>query len=454
MSERPLNLRRSVQIVRRHKKTFSTLVVVGLAAGAAYVMIMPPVLTSSALVVVPQPVASASGGSSGNTGNTGSGASSGDASGFIDTQVVVATSDTVLTAAQPHISPAVSFQTLQADARAKSVTNSIMSITASGKTRTSAESQANAVANSYVAYVTKPGNPGGHVHAQILETATAATGLSLAERLAIFVPAGGAAGVLIGFLISFVMSSNSRKLVERDSIANSIGVPVLASIPVAHPSNAESWVKLLGNYEPGVVHAWALKRVLRQLGLTDAGAARRAVPSSLSVLSFVSDRGALALGPQLAVFAASQGIPTALVIGAHQDTAAIAALRTACAAQASASTGTVPPLRLIVAEDGRPDQRINGFTVIVTVIDGQEPRVPGTIRADATVIGVSAGGATADQLARAATSAAEDGRDILGILVADPDPGDQSTGRIPRLGPPARRQLPTQVKDMPTEVSR
>ena len=57
--------------------------------------------------------------------------------------------------------------------------------------------------------------------------------------------------------------------------------------------------------------------------------------SSLAVLSLSSDRKALALGPQLAVFAASLGIPTALVVGPQQDTNVTATLRAACAAPAS-----------------------------------------------------------------------------------------------------------------------
>ena len=51
------------------------------------------------------------------------------------------------------------------------------------------------------------------------------------------------------------------------------------------------------------------------------------------------------------------------------------------------------------------------------------------------MLGVSAGGATAEELARVATAAAADDRDIYGILVANPDAGDQTTGRIPHLTP-------------------
>jgi len=85
------------------------------------------------------------------------------------------------------------------------------------------------------------------------------------------------------------------------------------------------------------VHAWGLTRMLHQLG---AAAPRAAAPRagdgaeageavSVTVLSLASDPGALALGPQLAAFAAAQGIPTVLVIGPQQDMNVTAALRTA-----------------------------------------------------------------------------------------------------------------------------
>ena len=70
------------------------------------------------------------------------------------------------------------------------------------------------------------------------------------------------------------------------------------------------------------------------------------------------------------------------------------------------------------------------------------------------VLGVSAGAATAEQLARAAVSAAADGRDIAGILVADPDPTDHTTGRLPQLAPPAHRKMPTRLNRFSTEIRR
>ena len=54
MSQQALDLRRSVQIVRRHKVLVGIVVVLGLLAGGAYAALHPPMLTSTALVVLPQ----------------------------------------------------------------------------------------------------------------------------------------------------------------------------------------------------------------------------------------------------------------------------------------------------------------------------------------------------------------------------------------------------------------
>jgi hypothetical protein len=75
----------------------------------------------------------------------------------------------------------------------------------------------------------------------------------------------------------------------------------------------------------------------------------------------------------------------------------------------------------------------------------------GTMRTTATVIGVSAGAATAEQLARVAMSAANDGREIAGIFVADPEPTDATTGRIPKPPRPTHNKLPAQSNDAMTE---
>jgi hypothetical protein len=213
-------------------------------------------------------------------------------------------------------------------------------------------------------------------------------------------------------------------------------------------------VKLLEDYQPGAVDAWRLRKTLRYLELTDVDRAglRAGRGISLAMLSLSSDTKALALGPQLAVFAASVGIPTTLVIGPQQDVNATAMLRAACSAPLRPS-GRSGNLRVAVSDHLNADQLpSSGLAVVVGVVDGQTPQVADTMRATATALGVSSGAATAEQLARVTANAAADGREIAGVLVADPDPADHTTGRLPELARPAHRKAPSRNSSRYTET--
>jgi hypothetical protein len=102
--------------------------------------------------------------------------------------------------------------------------------------------------------------------------------------------------------------------------------------------------------------------------------------------------------------------------------------------------------QLRVAADDRDDlnQPDAALSIVVTVADGRAPLNATPARTRATVLGVSAGAATAEQLARVVAGEAANGRLIAGILVADPDPADPTTGRLPQLARPARR-MPTHL---------
>jgi uncharacterized protein involved in exopolysaccharide biosynthesis len=52
MSRQNLDLRTSIQIVRRQKKLFGGVVALGLLAGAVYAVLTPPAPASTALVVI------------------------------------------------------------------------------------------------------------------------------------------------------------------------------------------------------------------------------------------------------------------------------------------------------------------------------------------------------------------------------------------------------------------
>jgi len=431
-----------MRIVRRQKVLVGVLTFAGLLVAAAYTVVVPPVFTSQALIVanLPQSATEAPVTASGVTQ-------------AMETQVVIATSQPVLEAALPKIRSGISFTQLNNDVMATAITDSVLDVTAKAKSATQAESMANAVAASYVAYVGTTSSPVGYVKAQVFEPATQVTGRGLPVTLAFYGLLGLVGGAFIGCIAALVRGRSDRRLRRRDEIANSIGVPVIADIPVLHPSDPAGWVKLLNDYEPGPVQSWRLRKMIEQLGITDMAAGNgRGRGSSLTVLTLSTDSGALGLGPQIATFAAALGIPTMLVINAHGDPATTAQLRTAC--ESAMGTRMSKPLRVAVSRDGRfPDPRV-AFVVVVVVLDGKELKMPDTMVTSATLIGVSAGATTAEQLARVATSAATNGHDIAGILVADPDPEDQTTGRIPRLSRPvaAQNMYPNRLMGVMTET--
>jgi hypothetical protein len=405
MGNQRQDLRQSLRILRRHLAAVGIAAALGYIAGACFTAFgSPPMPTSTALVALPA-----------STSDT-------------PAQATTATSDPILASALPSVYPPISLAAMQSQVQAASLDPDLLAITARAETPAQAESMASAVATSYVAYVSSGQAPGGQVPALVLSYATAATVPQLRIDILVTAVLGAAVGALIGVAGVLAIGRSDGRLRKRDEIADAIGVPVLASVSVRHPTHAASWTALLKDYQPSVTDAWRLRTALSDLGLGTDG-------SSLTVLSLRSDRWALALGPQLAVFAASCGIPTTLVIGPRRGSRRAAGLR---AAAASSPWPRRPsPLRVALADDDL-DRQDAALTVVVAVVDDRTPRVAGLVRTGVTVLGVSAGAATAGQLARVAANHAAHGHFLAGILVADPDPADPTTGRLPQLARPTR----------------
>ena len=431
MSDQPLDLRRSMQVIRRRWSSVSLVALIGLGAGGAYTVWKPPLLSSNALVTVSTTTSAA-----------------------VATQVVIADSDSILTSALPHVSPpGMTLLKLRSLVKVSSLSQSIISITASGKTASDAEQTANAVTNSYVVY-TQANSKVEKVTASVLDRASAATGHSRTSVMILTAVLGALLGLIIGSIIALSFGRKDRRLRQRDEIADAIGVPVLASLPVIHASDAAHWIKLLDDYAPSVADAWRLRNALQYLGLFDTRypQARHHGGQSVTVVSLSTDKRALALGPQLAAFAASLGVSTVLSIARNEESSVTATLRVACTAQAPKRSGN---LRTIVADHEEPDWQSDArLTVVVAVVDARNPSVASSAPTSVTILGVTAGVATADQLARVAASAAAHGSSIDGILIADPDPTDPTTGRIPQLVRPARNVQPTRLSGISTETLR
>ena len=293
MSGQALDLRRSAQIVRRRKALVGVVTALGLVAGAIYTALTSATYLSSAFVSLSPSVSAAS-------------------------QTVVATGPPVLSLALPRMEQGMSLDTLRSRIRARRAAAGLMSVSAVGNTSAQAIETANVVARSYVAYVSSASNLNGPLPAQVLLPATTATGTALPRRL--FYAAGRASWpAYCRGHIALAIGRNGSRLRERDEIADSIGVPVLASVRGHRPTKAAGWTKLLGRYEPDAADAWRLRRVLRDWGTAGP---RRLDPRRrfLARGAFAGRRPQrFALGPQLAVFAASLGIPATLVVDSQQD---------------------------------------------------------------------------------------------------------------------------------------
>lgn len=139
MSEQPLDLRALARTIWRGRLTLGLLGVAGLAIGLSYAALAPPSPQAEALVILP-PGAMAS--------TSGSGA-------LDPTQVLIARSAPVLAAAGKAVSPPPSPAQLRGSLRVSALSAQVLQIEVSAPRAGEAAKLANAVANSYIAYVDK-----------------------------------------------------------------------------------------------------------------------------------------------------------------------------------------------------------------------------------------------------------------------------------------------------------
>jgi capsular polysaccharide biosynthesis protein len=145
----------------------------GLLAGIVFTLLSPAVFRSSTLVAL-RP----------STQDTAA-------------QVAIARSDAVLASALRSIKPAMSLPALRSGIEVKSLAPDIVSISALGDTAAQSKRTANAVTNSYVAYL-DAATSGGQAQARVLQQASGATEAPLPARLLVPGGLGGLYGALIG----------------------------------------------------------------------------------------------------------------------------------------------------------------------------------------------------------------------------------------------------------------
>jgi len=256
----------------------------------------------------------------------------------------------------------------------------------------------------------------------VVQQATPAEGSSIWLRLLVWAPAGALAADLLVISILLATSHRDTRLRFRDDIADAIGSPVLASIKSRPQGSVAGWSVLLKSYQVTPVESWALRQVLRGLVAKGQPRAGNRVdhPQSLTVISVSGDERGLAIGPQLAAFASSMGISTRLVPIVGHDRAP-----TLWACAAEQTTPVRPNLYFGNALDG---EQVD-MTVYVVVVERLLPYLGSTPASAATMLAVASGTATEQELARVAVAVDDTGRHIDGIVVADPDQTDRTSGR-------------------------
>jgi hypothetical protein len=95
----------------------------------------------------------------------------------------------------------------------------------------------------------------------------------------------------------------------------------------------------------------------------------------------------------------------------------------------NAMSRVTPLPDVLAAFAAAPKHPAPDLTVVLAVVDGKQPKLNAVAPTAATVLAVAPGVGTRDDLARLAVAVDDAGRRIDGIVVADPDPSDRTTGR-------------------------
>jgi capsular polysaccharide biosynthesis protein len=508
VSEQLTNLSSTTATLRRRSRILTAAAVVGLAAGVAYVFATPPPLTSTTLVLLPTP------------------ALAGSSSSEIDTQVRIATSASILTSAGQSVVPALPRRAVEKMVKVSAPTNQIVQIDATSTKGVEAETLSQAVADSYVGYVSNtarevsaavladlkvrrdalqkqitqlqdefsaaskrhraadpnsseatqeaqllarlraeqadlslqldkvldkiatdiPGSSAGE-GTSVIQHATEATGPSTLLRLVMWAPLGAVICTILAAVVLLILARRDPRIRLRDDIADAIGSPVLASVRSRPQRSVAGWSTLLETYEATPVESWAFRQLLRALAPVDHKHKLRPTemvshPQSVTVVTLAGDERGVAIAPQLVAFASSHGIVTRLVTAVGQESAA--ALWAACVAERETNARQGLHFGDVSAEV------MIDLTIILVIVDRKQPNLSEAPASEATILAVAPGTATEQELARVALAVDDSGRSIDGIVVADPDKTDRTSGRHTMDERASRPALPVRLTGVPS----
>lgn len=501
MAEQALDLRSTLAILRRRRRVLAAVSMAGIAAGVAFVLVSPPMYSSTSQVLLPS--------LEGRNGEP--------VSRDVRTEVTIAESDAVLGEAGRNLSLPVSLKTLTGRVEVEAMTGDILSFQAKAETVGDAEDLARAVAEAEVAYLQHAASTLNDAEVQALAERRTALERSLAtvegeirsthERLTAGTPgsvstkADAAAlarltaeeanlvlqiddvkgevaraapltnatilqdaspgerpspvitftlAALIAMVTALVLcvlallllAKKDRRVRYRDDIADALGTLVVGSVRSRTPRTVAGWASLIETYVPGPVEAVSMRQLLRRLG--HMGPVDEATARTIAVITLSGDPRALSFGPQVAAYAASSGVDTRLLAAeGHESATALWAACSGCAAYAD-------PRPHLTVEVGTLAEDVSVLTVVMAVVDRERPAMTDLPRTSSAVVAVSSGTATADELARLALAADSAGIQLDGLVVVDPEDLDRTTGHLSRRDRDDQPVLPTRLTGLPS----
>jgi len=254
---------------------------------------------------------------------------------------------------------------------------------------------------------------------EVIQHATTATPPAVSAFI-LPVLLGALGGLVVGSVLVLVRHRRDPKLRTLNAISEAVGAPVLASLEVGKHHSTADWQALLEQYEPSSLERWTVRRALRELGVGGDGT------DAVQVLAFSGDAPGVALAVHVALAMAASGVQTALsVVATGNDEAS---LRAVCSRYEHEEP---VPRRGLEVSEGATSRRAGSPSLAVTalIIETVRNASPLGLSSAPTVVSVSSGFASAEQLAAMAIGAVDVGSPLKGVLVANPISSDPTVGR-------------------------
>jgi capsular polysaccharide biosynthesis protein len=313
----------------------------------------------------------------------------------------------------------------------------------------------------------------------VIQPATPGVGPGLLQRLLLWAALGSVAGLLVAAGVVIFLGRRDPRVRTRDDIADALGSTVLASVESHGQRTVAAWSSFLRHHQVSPIDAWAFRQFLRALVRLESQASRGSLdlrstgrvhyPHSILLITVADDHRGVAVGPQLAVFASALGITTRLAAVQHHVSAA--PLWAACSRPENVeprphlvvdAVPADPPAAAGLDESGKPGESATAeesggaeggapvvggsedLLIMIAVVDREKPSLRNLPATAATVVALAPGVATRADLAKLAVAVDDAGRPVDGVLVADPDSTDRTTGR--HLQPERVNQSPLPVR--------